>query len=744
MPSGQGFIGQGTISDFVSCQGTISGTWSVSVGFLPTGVNLAGGVFVSGTANVNLYSGAFTADNSLSGISGGSLATATGYVGYSSTGTFTHTGGAVTLGSLYLGYNAGSSGTYNLAGPAVLSTTNEYLGAAGAGLFAQTDGLNSVGALFIGNHGRYQFSGGSLQVGGLFNQGVFDATNSAGVMTVVGSQIVDFSQSPPVNTGSMSLSVGPNSLIIWPPGFNPATAFGSYSNQGATHIAGTPLNIPPGQSYSSGFNLGDLLVCQGSFAATSGGSPNLNGGVFVSGSGNVNLGGGSFFADNSASGMSGGTLTSSYGYIGYAGTGAFTQSGGVHTESAGPFDGTLFLGYKPGSNGTYNLSGSGVLNTMSEYVGYSGFGVMNQSGGSNSTSFFGAFYVGYYSGSHGVYNLSGAGTCTIAWPNVLYLGNSAASSGAVNLSQSGLFTANSEYVGNSGSGAFTQTGGTNNGSSLTIAANPGSSGRYDLRGGVLATSSIAAGSGTAVLYFAGGSLLSATPLALSSSGMLLLTGTCTYSGTTTINHGLVMVNGSLAGPVTVNSGGILAGTGSLSNVTVGPGGQLAPGDDPGRLTLSGSLSLLSGAEMDYELGTPLNSDEIYMPTSLLALNGQQFSDFNFTWLGGFGPGTYDLIAFGSSSGSLGASTSGAIDGLPASLAVQGDNLVLNVVPEPGTLALVGTLAAALFTFRRRRIAQQIPCIDACHGRCAMREQGRVANFYNAGHIQRYRWAGDWR
>ena len=415
----------------------------------------------------------------------------------------------------------------------------------------------------------------------------------------------------------MSLSTGPGSLVIWPPGFNPATAFGSYRNQGATHIAGTPLNIPPGQSYSSGISLGDLLVCQGSFAATSGGSPNRNGGVYVSGSGNVNLGGGSYFADNNASGISGGTLTSSYGYIGYAGTGVFAQSGGLHNEAAGPFDGAIFVGYKPGSNGTYNLSGSGVLNTMSEYVGYSGFGTMNQSSGSNSNGFFGALYVGYNAGSHGVYNLSGAGTCTIAWPTPLYLGYGAASSGGFNLSQSGLFTANSEFVGNSGSGAFTQTGGTNNAGGLTIAANLGSSGRYDLRGGVLATSSIAAGSGTAVLNFAGGSLFSATPLALSSSGMLLLTGTCTYSGTTAINHGEVMVNGSLAGPVTVNSGGILAGTGSLSSVTVGPDGHLAPGDDPGRLTLSGSLTLLSGAKMDYELDTPLDSDMVLMTSGAL-------------------------------------------------------------------------------------------------------------------------------
>jgi hypothetical protein len=92
-----------------------------------------------------------------------------------------------------------------------------------------------------------------------------------------------------------------------------------------------------------------------------------------------------------------------------------------------------------------------------------------------------------------------------------------------------------------------------------------------------------------------------------------------------------------------------------------------------------------------------------MPTSLLRLSGQQFSDFNFTPLGGFGPGTYLLIDAGSVNGSLGAGTSGTINGLPASLAVQGNDLVLTVVPEPGTLALlvVGAIGALSYAWLRR-------------------------------------------
>ena len=107
------------------------------------------------------------------------------------------------------------------------------------------------------------------------------------------------------------------------------------------------------------------------------------------------------------------------------------------------------------------------------------------------------------------------------------------------------------------------------------------------------------------------------------------------------------------------------------------------------MNVSGSLNLESGAVMDYELDTPSTSSEVLMPSGELILSNQQFTDFDFTWTSNFGPGNYDLIAFESSSGSLGANTSGTIDGLPATLAVSNNELVLTVVPEPSKLTLLG-------------------------------------------------------
>ena len=108
--------------------------------------------------------------------------------------------------------------------------------------------------------------------------------------------------------------------------------------------------------------------------------------------------------------------------------------------------------------------------------------------------------------------------------------------------------------------------------------------------------------------------------------------------------------------------------------------------------------------MDYELDTPSTSDEITM-LGRLVLSVQQFSEFNFTWSSNFGPGSYPLIdASDRVSGSLGAITSGTIDGYPATLAVQGNDLVLNVVPEPSTLVLLAAGAIGLVGYGLRRRA----------------------------------------
>jgi len=103
-------------------------------------------------------------------------------------GSFVHTGGTHTVGTdLYLGHLPGpfGGGTYNLSGaPSQLTATNEYIGYENTGVFTQSDGTHQVqDVLYLGHQaggtGTYNLSGGTLTVKteyvgyngtGIFNQ----------------------------------------------------------------------------------------------------------------------------------------------------------------------------------------------------------------------------------------------------------------------------------------------------------------------------------------------------------------------------------------------------------------------------------------------------------------------------------------------------------------------------------------------------------------------------------------------
>ncbi|NDW17860.1 hypothetical protein D0T53_02875 [Dysgonomonas sp. 216] len=78
-----------------------------------------------------------------------------------------------------------------------------------------------------------------------------------------------------------------------------------------------------------------------------------------------------------------------------------------------------------------------------------------------------------------------------------------------------------------------------------------------------------------------------------------------YSGTTTVNRGNLIINGTPTGSaaITVNEDGTLSGTGTLSSaVTVKSGGTLDPGDlGVGRLTIKGLIKLESGSSLNVDI-----------------------------------------------------------------------------------------------------------------------------------------------
>ena len=87
------------------------------------------------------------------------------------------------------------------------------------------------------------------------------------------------------------------------------------------------------------------------------------------------------------------------------------------------------------------------------------------------------------------------------------------------------------------------------------------------------------------------------------SGTLVLSGTSSYSGSTTVAAGILTVNGTIAtsASLVVQSGATLTGTGTTGAMTIDASGTLAPGNSAiGTLAVAGNLTLNGNA--NFELG----------------------------------------------------------------------------------------------------------------------------------------------
>ena len=199
---------------------------------------------------------------------------------------------------------------------------------------------------------------------------------------------------------------------------------------------------------------------------------------------------------------SGDSLYAATEYVGLNEYATLNQSSGTNSVSGTSI--WLYLGDNAGSNGTYMLSNTGVLNVAGMSVGYNGAGSFNQSAGTVSTTATGFITIGDQSSGVGTYSLSG-GTLnanTSTWlstepallfivparqplPTSLAQGTSTAN-GIYSLSSTGLLNVSAaESIGEKGTGSFVQTGGTNTisgGGNLTLGGAATASGLYSLSG----------------------------------------------------------------------------------------------------------------------------------------------------------------------------------------------------------------------------------------------------------------------
>jgi hypothetical protein len=359
----------------------------------------------------------------------------------------------------------------------------------------------------------------------------------------------------------------------------------------------------------------------------SGGTHTVNG-ALTFGNSAGSFGGGS---------VSGGTLTTQSTYVGNGGSGNFTQSGGSHSITGSASNG-LFLGFSTGSTGAYNLSAGALSQTngAGEFIGYGGAGAFNQSGGANNAA---NLYLGYlvsgtsvatgtyalsngaslttavneyvgYSGQ-GVFNQSG-GMHVISGTNVysngtpaFFLGFNAGAGGTYTLS-GGVFAPNVyEYVGYKGLGVFNQSGGTHQVFALSVGDQVGSSGTFNLSGGsLISTLGSGVGGGVGVFNQSGGSF--------STDALFLGTNSFGGSGTYNLSNSASLTITSSFGEIVGQVGpGIFNQTGGTHTISgpliIAESSQNFSPNCSGTVNISGGV--VSAAEVDVG-GTTSNPLDI--------------------------------------------------------------------------------------------------------------------------------------
>ena len=115
------------------------------------------------------------------------------------------------------------------------------------------------------------------------------------------------------------------------------------------------------------------------------------------------------------------------------------------------------------------------------------------------------------------------------------------------------------------------------------------------------------------------------------AGTLELSAGNTYTGTTAINAGRLLVSGSLASTnVVVASGGTLAGTGTLAGpVTVLDGGTLSAGASIGTLVINNSLSLSNSSSTVVEINASTGARDLVTGLSSVTYGGTLIVTTNY-------------------------------------------------------------------------------------------------------------------
>ncbi len=592
------------------------GTVAVPGGSLLTSGNIlagnaAGGALVQTGGTVGFANSLIIANNPGSTgsykLSGNGLLTASSsaqgnmYVGYSGTGCFSQTGGTVNLPSISAFVGGKASGSYSLSGNGVLNLGSLSLA-----------GANSPGSVSLSQSG--QINSSYLSVGGYGEAGEFAQSGGTNLVAA----FVNIGGSPSAS-GTYSLTngllstapsghefLGSSSLTSYYLGFG--TAAGVFQQTGGTNATGL-IWIGAGSVYQFGGGSlqlgspGGMQVMSG--GTLSGGSAvtnlnvpsnsilDLSGSLVNTGNMNVSVAANSLVIVPSLATTAAFNSFSNAGLTHVLGTTLTVAAGqslsfpgivvdpvavcGTLSDPAGDANGLVLAG-------GLTISGSGAVN-----VGSNGAVITSDSAS--------AMTGGLLSGAQQNVGISGSATFTQSGGtnacSSISLGYYGTGNGTYRLN-GGLVSSGAEFVCAAfGSGAFIQSGGTNSVYYLSIGQF--NSANYTLNGGSLAVAFFSAGSTTSAFDFGGGTLGATLPWSSAigmnltgsggnatidtTGGWIGLSGNLSGSGgLTKVGPGLLTLGGvNTYGGGTTVAGGTLAVNGSLASAVTVAGGCVLSG-----------------------------------------------------------------------------------------------------------------------------------------------------------------------
>jgi T5SS/PEP-CTERM-associated repeat protein/autotransporter-associated beta strand protein len=287
--------------------------------------------------------------------------------------------------------------------------------------------------------------------------------------------------------------------------------------------------------------------------------------------------------------ISGGAAVGTFLAIGSNATGALTiQNNGTLSITGAD------VGNRAGANGTATITGAGSIWTNSGLlsIGTDGTGALTIANGATVSNTNG--FIGFATGSQGAVTVTGAGS---SWVNSTAIFIGRLGTGSLVLSDGSTVS----VAGGSGTAFVANQLGSIG--ALNFGAAPGNSATAP---GTLNATTVAFGAGNGALNFnhtASNYVFAPTitgdGIVNVLSGTTIMTANSSYTGSTAVNAGTLVVNGSIASSslININSGGTLAGTGTIGNTQINSGGTFAPGDatPSSSTTVIGSLALQSGA-----------------------------------------------------------------------------------------------------------------------------------------------------